>query len=79
MNIINFIRIHFLFYNNKHTFINTDTTFITKYTIFIKINTDLVTELSVSLFHMNSPMTHIYFLLLTDSTLTNWERRLSPQ
>ena len=42
-NIINSIRIHtFYFYNNKHTFINTDTTFITKHINFIKINTNLV-------------------------------------
>ena len=42
-NIINSIRIHtFYFYNNKHTYINTDTTFITKHINFIKINTNLV-------------------------------------
>ena len=50
-NITNFIRIHiFYFYNNKHIFINSDTTFITKRTNFIKINTDLVTALNVPLF-----------------------------
>jgi hypothetical protein len=39
-NITNSTRIHtFYFYNNKHTFINTDTTFTTKHTNFIKINT----------------------------------------
>ena len=42
-NIINSTRIHtFYFYNNKHTFINTDTTFTTKHTNFIKINKSLV-------------------------------------
>jgi hypothetical protein len=40
-NIINSTRIHiFYFYNNKHTFINTNTIFITKHTNFIKINID---------------------------------------
>jgi hypothetical protein len=38
-NITNSTRIHtFYFYNNKYTFINTDTTFITKHINFIKIN-----------------------------------------
>ena len=42
-NITNSTRIHtFYFYNNKHTFINTDTTFITKHINFIKINTDSI-------------------------------------
>jgi hypothetical protein len=42
-NIINSTRIHtFYFYNNKDTFINTDTIFITKHTNFIKINTSPV-------------------------------------
>ena len=48
-NIINFTRIHkFYFYNNKHTFINTDKIFITKHTNFIKINTGPVTGLKCS-------------------------------
>jgi hypothetical protein len=50
-NIINSIRIHtFYFYNNKHTFINTDTICITKHTNFIKINTDPMTVLSIPLY-----------------------------
>jgi hypothetical protein len=40
INITNFTRIHtFYFYNNKHTFLNTDTAFTIKHTNFIKINT----------------------------------------
>ncbi len=42
-NITNSTRIHkFYFYNNKHTFINMDTTFTIKYTNLIKINTKSV-------------------------------------
>ena len=42
-NFTNSTRIHtFYFYNNKHTFINTDITFTTKHTNFIKIDTGTV-------------------------------------
>ena len=40
INVTDSTKIHtFYFYNNKHTFINMDTTFITKHTNCIKINT----------------------------------------
>ena len=42
-NITNVTEIHtFYFYNNRHTCIITDTTFTTKHTYFIKINTSPV-------------------------------------
>ena len=49
-NITNFTWIHtFYFYNNKHIFININTTFTTKQTNFIKINTNPWRDLSVPL------------------------------
>ena len=65
--ITNFIRIHiFYFYNNKHIFINIDTTFITKYTNFIKINKNPVRDLSVPrLFDTNLLALYVLLLLKT--------------
>ena len=66
INIINYIRIHtFYFYNNKHTCINTNTTFTTKHTTFLKINTFPVVGPKCS------PCAHFLFFLSPARSTSN--------
>jgi hypothetical protein len=56
----NFTRIHtFYFYNNRHTYINTNTTFTIIHTNFIKINKILMTGPKCSPFASINQLDHL--------------------